>query len=238
MFDVSIVIPAYNEKVYLEAAIPKIKEAADKFTGNYEIIIVEDNSRDGTAELAARFAREDSRIKHIHNQEKQGRGKALTAAFRQSGGKVLVYMDVDLATDLMHLSEIVGAVNSGNDIAIGSRLMKGSHTKRGFFREFAARNYIFLAKLLFRVPVSDLQCGFKAFRRESLLSMVDRVMDNHWFWDTELLILSHLSGFKIKEVPVNWKDKKGSTVNVFSDSLDMGTKLLKLWRRTRNERKL
>jgi glycosyltransferase involved in cell wall biosynthesis len=103
---ISIVFPAYNEVNFLDSAVEKASAALDKFTHSYEILIAEDGSTDGTAEHAEEIAQKNPQVKHIHRDARQGRGKALNNAFKQSRGEVFVYMDLDLATDLKHLEPL------------------------------------------------------------------------------------------------------------------------------------
>ncbi|MEM4155563.1 MAG: glycosyltransferase, partial [Archaeoglobaceae archaeon] len=123
---VSIVLPAYNEAKRLRNAVEKIEEHAKALGYDYEIVIAEDGSTDGTDKIAKEIAEKNPRVKHLHSDQRLGRGKALMNAFKNCSGDVVVYMDVDLSTDLRHLKEIVSAIAEGYDIATGSRLMKES----------------------------------------------------------------------------------------------------------------
>src|SRR4030066_1744221 len=119
---VSVVFPAYNEATTLEAAVEKVTQTLNEFTHSYEIIIAEDGSTDGTAKLATALAEKYPFVKHIHGEKRLGREAALKNAFKKSHGEVLVYMDLDLATDLVHLESLVAAVESeGYEFATGSR---------------------------------------------------------------------------------------------------------------------
>ena len=110
MLEISIVIPAYNEKDRLATCISKLKDSLKTITEDYEIIIAEDGSTDGTNELAEELSKRDAKIVHLHGDKRLGRGKALNRAFKASSGERLIYMDVDLATDLIHLPELINAI--------------------------------------------------------------------------------------------------------------------------------
>jgi hypothetical protein len=226
---VSIVIPAYNEEPRLREVITRVEKAVEKITKDYEIIIAEDGSKDGTDRLARQIARHNRRVVHLHSDERLGRGEALRRAFKRSKGAVLVYMDSDLATDLRHLKELVSCIDDGAQFATGSRLLPDSGTKRSAKREITSRSYNLLVRILFGIPISDMQCGFKAFERKALFDILDDIEDKHWFWDTECLIRAYKKGYKVVEFPVIWKDKESSKVNVVRDSADMGVKLVGLW---------
>jgi glycosyltransferase involved in cell wall biosynthesis len=228
--EVSIVFPAYNEADALEAAVEKVIQALNEFTHSYEIIIAEDGSTDGTDRLADGLAEKYPFVKHIHREKRLGRGAALKNAFKQSHGQVLVYMDLDLATDLRHLKSLVEAVESeGYEFATGSRMLSESNVERSGTRNIASKTYNFMVRTLLGSKVRDHQCGFKAFRQEPLLQLLDEVGATHWFWDTEILVRAYRRGYKIKEIPVSWMGGRETKVNLLQDSLNMGRQILSLW---------
>jgi glycosyltransferase involved in cell wall biosynthesis len=227
---VSVVFPAYNEADSLEAAVDEVTQALNEFTRSYEIIIAEDGSTDGTDKLAAALAEKYPFVKHIHGEKRLGRGAALKNAFKQSSGEVLVYMDLDLATDLEHLKTLVEAVESeGYEFATGSRMLPESNVKRSGTRHLASKTYNFMVRAVLGSKVKDHQCGFKAFRREPLMQLLDEVEANHWFWDTEILVRAYSRGYKIKEIPVSWKGGRETKVRLLQDSLNMGWQIFLLW---------
>ena len=228
--EVSVVFPAYNEADSLEAAVGKVTQALNDFTGSYEIIIAEDGSKDGTDKIAATLAEKYPFVKHIHREKRLGRGAALKNAFKQSNGEVLVYMDLDLATDLNHLKTLVKAVESGEyEFATGSRMLPESNVKRSGTRNTASKTYNFMVRAVLGSKVKDHQCGFKAFRREPLMQLLDEVGAKHWFWDTEILVRAYRRGYRIKEIPVLWNSGRETKVRLFHDSLYMCWQILSLW---------
>jgi glycosyltransferase involved in cell wall biosynthesis len=227
---VTVVFPAYNEVDALEHAVDKVTQALNEFTSSYEIIIAEDGSTDGTDKLAEALAEEHPFVKHIHGEKRLGRGAALKNAFMQSSGEVLVYMDLDLATDLKHLKALVDGVDfEGYDLATGSRMLDKSKVKRSRTRHLASKTYNFMVRAVLGSNLQDHQCGFKAFRRESLVQLLDQVDAEHWFWDTEILVRAQRKGFGIKEIPVSWKGGRETKVRLFMDSLNMGWQIFSLW---------
>jgi glycosyltransferase AglD len=233
---VSVVFPAYNEVEYLEQAVEKTINTLKEFTNSYEMIIAEDGSTDGTAEKAEELSQRNPNIKHIHGEERLGRGTALNNAFRQSCGQVLVYMDLDLATDLKHLKQLVEAVSiEGYDFSTGSRMLPDSKVERTLRRSMSSKSFNFLVRRMLGSKLRDHQCGFKAFKREPTLQMLDEVASRHWFWDTEFLVRAARKGFKIKEIPVEWKSGRKTKVNLFKDSYSMGKQVFMLWWKLRKE---
>jgi glycosyltransferase involved in cell wall biosynthesis len=226
----SIILPAYNEADKIESSIQKLTSILKSKNISFEIIIAEDGSTDGTDRIAARLAKENKFIKHLHYDERLGRGLALKRCGEILKGNYLAYMDVDLAPRFGEkLVDVLNEFKNGFDIVIGSRYHELSKTKRSFERKVASKSYNFLQKILFGVPIKDLQCGFKSFRRDVFIQMNKEVDANGWFWDTEMLIRSFLKGYKIKEIPVEWKEGKQTKVKMIKDSLSMGTSLIKLW---------
>jgi len=226
----SVIFPAYNEADVLEDTIKKVILNLDTFADSYEIIIAEDGSTDGTNKLASMLAEKDTRIKHIHRQKRLGRGTALKNSFKKSSGEILVYMDLDLATDLSHLRELIEAINiEGFDLATGSRLLSKSKVNRSWTRNLASSSYNLIVRKLLGSKIKDHQCGFKSFRREPLLILVDEVEATHWFWDTEILVRANRRGYKIKEIQVLWKSGKETKVRLLKDSLNMFWQALSLW---------
>ncbi len=227
---VSVILPAYNEVRYLQPAVEKTIQTLKQFTQSYEVIIAEDGSTDGTAELAEELAEKTPNVRHIHRQKRLGRGTALNNAFKQSNGEVLVYMDLDLATDLKYLKPLVEAITlEGYDFATGSRMMAESKAKRSMSRGISSKTYNFLVRHMLGSKLRDHQCGFKAFKREPLMELLDKVEATHWFWDTEILVRAHRAGFKIKEIAVEWKSGKNTKVSLANDSWNMFKQIMSLW---------
>ncbi|MDD4126366.1 MAG: glycosyltransferase family 2 protein [Methanomicrobium sp.] len=227
-YEISAVIPVYNDKKSLEKAIPESLATLEKITESFELIIAEDNSTDGSKELVEEWGEKDSRIKLIHSDNRQGRGKALNKAFSESKGDIVCYYDVDLATGMEHLQELIDSIRNGADISTGSRLMPKSDILRTKDREIASRGYNFLVRLVLKSSLHDHQCGFKAFNKKSLMELIPSVYSEHWFWDTEILIRGQRKGYVISEFPVRWRTGTGTTVK-FNDIFSMGTDILKLW---------
>jgi glycosyltransferase AglD len=227
---VSVVLPAYNEAEKLEGAVEKISQALTANGFSYEIIIAEDGSTDGTAERAEELAQKYPYVRHIHREKRLGRGTALNNAFRQCNGEVLVYMDLDLATGLKSLKPLVEAITvEGYDFSTGSRMLPESKVERTLRRSISSKTYNFLVRHMLGSKLRDHQCGFKALRREPLLRLLDEVEATHWFWDTEIMVRAYRHGYRIKEIPVEWKSGKDTKVNLFKDSWDMFWQIISLW---------
>lgn len=226
--DVTAIIPVFNDLRSLEIAVPKSLEYLSRITERFELIIAEDGSTDGSAELVRQYEQRDTRIHLLHSDDRQGRGKALNRAINESKGKIVCYYDVDLATDMHHLPELINSIRDGADIATGSRLIQGSDTVRTEGRDIASRSYNFLVRLFLGSRIFDHQCGFKAFNKEHILPILPTIRSNHWFWDTEILVRAQRRGSCVCEFPVRWRAGKGTTVKI-KDVFEMGSSILRLW---------
>lgn len=238
MTEVSLVLPAYNEADRIRETVSRTAEVLSEVTHSFEIIIAEDGSTDGTAEIASSLAERLSYVRHMHSDERLGRGQALTRAFKASRGEVLAYIDVDLATDMSHLPELIDAIRvEGYDMATGSRMLPESQVSRSVKRRTASIGYNFLTRLFLHSKLRDHQCGFKSFRRESLMSLVDEVEDQHWFWDTEVFVRAQARGMRVKEFPVRWVHGGPTKVDMKRDIIGMGSQILRLaWQLRRKGR--
>jgi len=226
--EVSAIIPVFNDRASLEIALDVSLETLSGITGAFEILVAEDGSTDGSTELVRQFEARDCRVRLLHQDERQGRGRALNRAIRESKGAIVCYYDVDLATDMNYLPSLIAAVRDGSDISTGSRLLPASDIVRTEGREIASRSYNFLVRLFLSSRIYDHQCGFKAFRRERILPLLPAIRSNHWFWDTEILVRAQRAGYRVSEFPVRWRAGKGTTVR-FKDVFEMGTAILLLW---------
>ena len=227
--EVSLVFPAYNEGENLENAVRRTAQSLEYITDSYEIIIAEDGSTDGTDRIAVSLSRECPFIRHLHRDKRLGRGLALKNAFAESKGRILVYMDVDLATSIGHLRTLIESVRKNYDFATGSRTLRESKVSRSLSRRVASKSYNFMVRSFLGSKISDHQCGFKAAKREALLTILAEVKATHWFWDTELLVRAQRRGYKVKEIPVEWIHKGGTKVKLVKDTIQMGSQVLNLW---------
>ena len=212
---VDFVIPVYNEEQDLPRSIDILsKYLRENLTQNpWQIIIADNGSTDNTRAVADMLATRHTSVVSVYIPQK-GRGRALRQVWLESSADILSYMDVDLSTDLSHVPQLVGAIEEGADLAIGSRLSKNSRVTRSLKREFISRSYSALIKTMFFTPFRDAQCGFKAITRRAAQAIIPQVQNNNWFFDTEMLIIAAKGGYRIREIPVKWDDDPDSRVRV------------------------
>jgi glycosyltransferase AglD len=226
--EVTAIIPVYNDRASLERALSESVDTLAKITPRFEIIVAEDGSTDGSADVVREFSKNDPRVRLLHSDSRLGRGKALNRAINDARGDIVCYYDVDLATGMQHLPELVSAIRNGADIATGSRLLPSSDTVRTGGREIASRSYNFLVRFFLDSRIYDHQCGFKAFSRDRILPILPKIRSDHWFWDTEILVRAQRMKYTVTEFPVHWRAGKGTTVRI-KDVFSMGSSILRLW---------
>jgi len=214
---VDIVIPVYNEEKGLELCVRLLHaHLSSEMPYPFQITVADNASIDTTLDVANRLAAELPAVRVVHMPEK-GRGRALRTVWSTSEAAVLAYMDVDLSTDLAAFLPLIAPLVSGHsDLAIGTRLHRGSRVIRGAKREFISRSYNLMLRHTLSTRFTDAQCGFKAIRREVATHLLPLVEDNEWFFDTELLVLAERSGLRIHEIPVDWIDDPDSQVHILS----------------------
>lgn len=210
-----VVVPVYNEQAALAASIHRLhRYLHDAVPFRARITIADNASVDDTPRIAAELAAQLADVRVVRLEQK-GRGRALHQVWSESDAAVLVYMDVDLSTDLAAIAPLVAPLISGHsDLAIGTRLARGSRVTRGPKREIISRCYNLILKSTLSARFSDAQCGFKAIRADVAARLLPYVEDTGWFFDTELLVLAERSGLRIHEVPVDWVDDPDSRVDI------------------------
>lgn len=203
-------LPCHNDAAFLDNAVNALRERLASYAGDYLIVIAEDGSSDSSASLSHELASSDPSIVHVHADQKLGRGRALMNAWNMFDAEIYAYIDCDLATDMIHFTQLIGYIEKGYDLATGSRYVEGSETTRPLLRGLTSKAYNFIIRLFFKTGVRDHQCGFKAFSRTMVERMLIEKLHNDWFWDTEVILLARRGGFKLIEFPVVWEEKKGS----------------------------
>jgi putative flippase GtrA len=217
---VDIVVPVRNEERDLGPSVRRLVWfLRTSFPFRAAVTIADNGSSDGTWAVACALSQQFPEVRAAR-MDLPGRGRALREIWSGSDAEVLAYMDVDLSTDLNALLPLVAPLLSGHsDLAIGSRLARGSRVIRGPKREVISRCYNVLLRTSLGAGFSDAQCGFKAIRREQARVLLPLTQDTGWFFDTELLVLAERAGLRIHEVPVDWIDDLDSRVDIVPTAL-------------------
>lgn len=226
-----VVIPVLNEARALADSVNALAAFLSNNLNDYEwaVVVADNGSTDATPSICQSLSEQDSRVRHVR-LEQRGRGRALKRAWAESNADIVAYMDVDLSTDLSALPQTIAAVDGeGYDIAIGSRLKRGAQVMgRSFKRELISRSYSLIFRAMFLAGFQDAQCGFKAVSRRAADEVAPLVVDNGWFFDTEMLLIAEKNGYRIKEIPVKWTDDPDSRVKIISTAWEDIKGLLRL----------
>lgn len=219
---IDVVIPVYNEERALPGSIAELHAFLEAHVpARWRIVIADNASVDATPEVGRALAAQYDRVEYLRLEQK-GRGRALRRAWSTSDADIVSYMDVDLSTNLDAFVPLVTAIAEGGyDVAIGSRLTRGARVTRQWKRELISRGYNLLIRLFFPCRTfADAQCGFKAVSRRAVDELLPLVENNHWFFDSELLLRALQRGYRVAEVPVAWIEDLDTRVKIAKTALE------------------
>lgn len=226
--DLSLIIACYNEEPHLESNFKKINWVLKNLKISYEVIFIEDCSRDKTKSVIKRIMKnfEDIQIETIFHDKNVGRGGSVSEGIMMAHGDVVGFIDVDLEVSEQYIPEFYWNIKEEYDVAIGRRLYEFTLAK--LVRYIGSKTYVFLVKTILKSPFADTEAGYKFFNRREILPVLNKTKDKKWFWDTEIVMRSYIAGLKIIEIPVAFtrNSQKKSTVNVIPDSVNYFLKLL------------
>jgi dolichyl-phosphate beta-glucosyltransferase len=226
----SIVIPAYNESARIGAALERVLAHIAARAWDAEVIVVNDGSRDNTVEIIRRFSEANPRLRLVENPGNRGKGYSVRNGMLQARGKVLLFTDADLSSPIEEAGKLFDAIQSGADLAIGSRWMQSElQTQRQpLYRQLFGRIFNLLLRVTLGLKFKDTQCGFKAFTREASRAIFPLQQIERWGFDPELLYLAKRFGFRVAEVPVTWAHSEGTRISPLRDGLRMFGEMLKI----------
>lgn len=231
-YDVSLVLACYNESEIFKNSIEKIIKTLGRSGYTWEIIFVEDKSKDNTSDLIQQTLKKYPQEKlsaYFHHQN-EGRGKTVADGFRHAQGKFVGYIDVDLETGEWYIPKFIQALEDGADLVNAARVY--TFQLRALPRWVASKGYSWLRKQLLGLPYEDTEGGYKFFRRKKLLPLLKKVKSKGWFFDTEIMALANRKKLKVIEIPVVFvrNHHKTSTVRLIPDSLGYLWNLIKFSR--------
>lgn len=225
----SVVLACYNEEEALEASFGELRQTLVRMNRPFEVLFVDDVSRDRTRLLIDRIVaqNQDLDLRVLLHEVNQGRGATVADGFRAARGEIAGYLDIDLEVHCRYIPSLVQAIEAGADVATVRRIY--AFQLRCLDRYFMSRGYSWLVRRLLGTTLHDTETGFKFFRREKLMAVIDQIKDPRWFWDTEFMIRSERAGLRIDEIPGAYvrRDDKTSTVSGLRDSVDYFVRLLR-----------
>jgi dolichyl-phosphate beta-glucosyltransferase len=226
----SVVIPAYNEGARLGSSLEKVLAYVHGQGWNAEVIVVDDGSRDQTAEIVRHFAAKDPVVRLVQNPGNHGKGYSVRNGMLSAEGEILIFSDADLSSPIEESAKLLEALQQGADIAIGSRWLRTETQiqRQPLHRQVFGRIFNLLMRLTLGLHFKDTQCGFKAFNRAAAQAIFPLQKIGRWGFDPEILFLARKLGIKVKEVPVLWGHSGGTRINPLVDGFRMFTEMLRV----------
>jgi len=221
-FDLSIVIPSYNEESRLPATLDRIADYLETYRGTAEVLVVDDGSEDATARAAEGYRGKIPSLRVVLNGANRGKGYSVRHGMQEARGRIALFTDADLSAPIEEAGKLIDALEN-NDVAIGSRAVDRTliTVHESLFREFAGILFNKIVRIILWLPFVDTQCGFKAFRREKCGIIFSQQRIERFGFDPELLYLARRHGLRTAEIPVRWGHSAATKVSMLRDSFQM-----------------
>lgn len=226
----SIVIPAYNEGERIAESLDKVLRYAADRRWDAEILVVDDGSRDETAELVRRRMQQNPHLQLLANPGNRGKGYSVRNGMLHAQGEVLLFSDADLSSPIEESEKLFAALAGGADVAMGSRWVRAElqTEKQPLYRQLFGRLFNLALRVTLGLKFKDTQCGFKAFTRQAADRIFPLQCIERWGFDPELIFLAQRFGFRVEEVPVAWAHREGTRINPLRDGMRMLGEMLQI----------
>ena len=226
----SIVIPAYNEGARLGATLEKVLAYVRARGWDAEVIVVNDGSRDHTADIVRTFAAKDSALRLVENPGNRGKGYSVRNGMLNARGSIMLFSDADLSSPIEEAPKLFQALEEGADFAIGSRWLRAeTQTQRQpLHRQIFGRIFNLMLRITLGLKFKDTQCGFKAFKQSAMQAIFPLQKIERWGFDPETLFLARKFKFKVQEVPVAWGHSGGTRIHPLVDGSRMFMDMLRI----------
>lgn len=226
----TIIIPAYNERERITSTLDKVLAYIASERWRAEIVVVNDGSRDDTAEIVKQYAQSNPAVRLIENPGNRGKGYSVRNGVLHALGDVLLFTDADLSSPIYEATKLFNAIDNGADLAIGSRWLRSElqTEKQPLYRQLFGRIFNLLLRGILGLNYKDTQCGFKAFTREAATNIFTRQKIDRWGFDPEILFLANRLKYRVEEVPVEWAHDSRSKINPLVDGFKMFLELLRI----------
>jgi dolichyl-phosphate beta-glucosyltransferase len=226
----SIVIPAYNEGTRLSPTLDRVLDFVRQQNWDAEVIVVDDGSRDDTADLVRHYSERNGIVRLVQNPGNHGKGYSVRNGVLNAQGSIVLFTDADLSSPIEEAPKLLQAIQAGADVAIGSRWLRSElQTQRqSVARQIMGRGFNVLLRVLLRLDFKDTQCGFKAFRRSAAKTLFPLQKIEGWGFDPEILFLACKMGLKVAEVPVVWAHDEGTRIHPLADGSKMVLEMMRI----------
>jgi glycosyltransferase AglD len=234
-YDLTVIIACYNEELLLEESVRQIENILNKTIYKYELLFIDDNSKDKTRELIKKIANGNADRRFFFHEKNIGRGGTVVDGIKAARGKIVGFLDIDLEVHARYIPSMVSAIEQGYDVATAYRFC--SVKMDTFDRDISSRIYHMITRFYLKIPLNDTETGYKFFNKEKIMPIIEKTKDKRWFWDTEIMAISCFENLKIVEIPclfLRRKDKK-SSVSLFHDSWEYLVDVVRFKSRLKNE---
>ncbi len=219
-FDFSLILPCYNEGEIFVDSLARIIEVLDETSYTWEIIFIDDKSKDKTKKLIKEALKKYPRknLRAFFHWKNKGRGKTVVEGFLKAHGKMVGFIDVDLEIGEWYLSKFIQTIEKGADVAIAWRIY--DFRLATLARWISSKGYILLRKIFLGLPFKDTEAGYKFFRKKTSKKIFENSVYPAWFWDTEIMARAYRAKLEVREIPVAFVRRfdKTSTVRLIPDS--------------------
>jgi len=230
----SLILPALDEALRLPPYLETVRVyLEDDFRQPYEVLVVDDGSRDETAALVERLASQWPQLCLLRHSQNEGKGSAVRTGVLAARGELLLFADADGAAPIEEHARLAAAIAQGADVAIGSRLAADPAIRRSrdWYRGLTGKLFARVARRLLRISVLDTQCGFKMFRAAAGRRLFEALTETRYLFDLELLVLAQRFGLRVVEVPIQWQEVPGGHLHPLRELPQIVAGLWRLWRR-------
>ncbi len=219
--DISVIIPAFNEEDRILPTLDQVSLFLDRHFGSWQVLVINDGSRDGTGSLVSTFSQEQPNVARHDLSHNSGKGAAVRFGVHHATGRRILYMDADGAIPIEELHKLQPVMDEGYPIVIGSKSFpkRGGGTK--WYRLIMGRVFNAFVRLFLIQGVHDSQCGFKLFEHDAAKTIFEKQTVNGFSFDLEVLYLAQKLGLRFREVPVTWSNISGSRIHLVHDSIKM-----------------
>jgi glycosyltransferase involved in cell wall biosynthesis len=227
--DLSVVLPCYNERVVIEESTAEIVRVLETTRLSWEVIFVDDCSRDDTVARAERLCAADPRLSLLRHERNTGRGRTATDGLLAARGRVAGFLDIDLEVPARYIPSAAEAILAGADVVCAWRIYLPNLPL--LHREILSKGYSRLVRSILGLPLRDTEAGFKFFDRARILPVLNATQNPGWFWDTEVMARAYYASLRIVELPAVFvkRQEVPSTVRIVPDTIEY-------WRQLRHFR--
>jgi glycosyltransferase involved in cell wall biosynthesis len=226
----SIVFPAYNESERIKRSLDQVLNFIAAQRWDAEVIVVNDGSRDDTAEIVRRYAAQHAIVRLVENPGNRGKGYSVRNGVLHATGDYVLFSDSDLSSPIHEATKLFDALLGGADVAIGSRWLNPAlmTERQSIFRQFVGRVFNLLNRTILGLKFKDTQCGMKAFTRRAAEDIFPRQRIERWGFDPEILFIARKLGYRTVEIGVQWAHDDRSKINPIVDGMKMFSEMLQI----------